>query len=162
MKVPVEKVQALPLLHRATVTEEYLDLMGHMNVRHYLGLFDDAGWKAFDLLGMNAEYYKANNTGGFALQHYIRYLAEVRVHETVTIHFRMIGRSARRIHMMLFMLNETTSTLAATLESLGSHADMTIRRASPYPDWLAVKIDAVLQAYQALDWEAPVSGVMSA
>jgi len=157
----VEQVQQLPLSHRQPIPTEYLDTMNHMNVRWYMALFDTASWKFFAAFGMDADYY-AQGFGGFALKHFIQYLAEVRVGETVAIHSRILERSAKRIHFMLFMVNETTGKLAATLEALGSNADMRIRRTAPYPDDLAARIDGILAQHQQLDWDAPVSGVIQA
>src|SRR4051794_1373041 len=102
---------------------------------------DTAAWKFFDSFGMNEIYYRAEQAGGFALKQFIQYLAEVRVGETVALRGRMLGRSAKRIHFMLFMVNETTHVLSSTFEVLGSHADMRIRRTSPYPPHIAAKLD---------------------
>lgn len=161
-QIPTEKITALPLMSRAAIGEEHLDAMGHMNVRWYLALFDDAAWTFFSNLGMSQEYYEANDAGGFALQHFISYLAEVREGETVAIYARLLGRSEKRVHFMYFMLNETTSTLAATLEGLGSHADLKIRRTSPYPPHIAANIDALVNEHKQLDWAAPVCGAIKA
>ncbi len=155
----VEQIQQLPLSHRQVIPPEYLDTMNHMNVRWYMALFDTASWKFFEAFGMDADYY-AQGFGGFALKHYIQYLAEVRVGETVAIHNRVLERSAKRIHFMLFMVNETTGKLAATLEALGSNADMRVRRTAPYPDDLAARIDGILAQHQQLDWDAPVCGII--
>jgi acyl-CoA thioester hydrolase len=159
--IPVDKIQALPLAQRTTITDAHLDAMNHMNVRWYMAIFDDATWSFFHTLGMTLDYYRQNEAGGFALQHDIRYLAEIRVGETVAVHMRVLGRSAKRIHTMYFMVNETTGKLAATLESLGSHADLRRRRTSPYPPEIAARIDAMLTEHCALDWEAPVSGMIA-
>jgi acyl-CoA thioester hydrolase len=61
---------------------------------------------------------------------------------------------------MLFMVNESKGNLAATLETLGSHADIKARRTSPYPPHIAARMDAILAEHQALDWAAPVCGVI--
>jgi acyl-CoA thioester hydrolase len=160
--IPLEKIRALPLLHRATVPESYLDEMGHMNVRYYLALFDDGVQPFFDSFGMSMDYFRQNQTGGFALAHFIRYLNEVMQGDEVAIHARGIARSERRIHFMTFMINETRGKLAATMEGLGSHADLTIRRTSPYPPEIAEKLDEILRGHQALDWEPPLSGAIRA
>ncbi|MGB0389204.1 MAG: thioesterase family protein [Ardenticatenaceae bacterium] len=158
--IPIEKLEALPVFYRATITEEHLDIMGHMNIRWYIGFFDEAGWNFFATFGMTQEYYESQKAGGFALQHFVRYLAEVRVGETVAIRSRMLARSLKRIHFMHFMINETTGKLAAILEVLGSHADMTIRRTSPYPPHIAKQIDALIAQQNQLDWDAPICGVI--
>ncbi len=158
--ITVEQVQQLPKLYNFTIPEDYLDEMGHMNVRWYLGIFDDAAVHLFRQLGMTAKYFKANQTGAFALQQFIYYWREVRLDETVSIYSRILGRSAKRIHMMYFMVNETNQTLACTLEGLGSHADLNIRRTSPYPAHIAGNIDVMLAEHQQLDWSAPVCGAI--
>ena len=134
--------------------------MGHMNVRHYLAIFDEAAWHFFATFGMDYEYYSGGVGGGFALQQSVRYLAECRVGDVVNVRGRMIGRSAKRTHFMLFMVNETNGTLAATMETLGTHADMKVRRTSPYPPEIAAKIDALIVEGEKLDWAAPVCGAI--
>ena len=62
---------------------------------------------------------------------------------------------------MGFMINETTGKLASTLEVLGTHADLAIRRASPLAPAIAKKIDDKLAEDAALGWEAPVSGAIN-
>lgn len=159
--VTVEQVEQLPLFHRAVISAAMLDTMGHMNVRHYAAIFDDAAWKFFESLGMTLAYNQANNAGGFALKQFITYLAEVRLGETVAVRCCMLGRSAKRMHMMYFMVNETRGILAATLEGLGAHADMQIRRTAPFPPHIAHNIDALIAQQNALGWDLPVCGVIA-
>ena len=159
----IENLNSLPVLYRVTVTDEHLDVMGHMNIRWYMAFFDDGDWELLAGLGATVAYFETNQAGSFALQHFIRYLAEVRVGETVVIKARMIGRSAngKRIHYMLFMVNETTDTLAATMECLASHADLAIRRTAPFPPHILAKIDEQLAVHAQLDWDVPLSGAIN-
>lgn len=159
-QIAIQDIEMLPLIHEATITEAYLDLMGHMNVRHYLGLFDDASWKFFQSFGMNEAYYKANDAGGFALEHHIRYIAEVRLGEKVHIYARMLARNAKRIHFMYFMVNQDKGVLSATLESVASHADLKLRRTSPYPPEISANLDAMIAEHSQVGWEAPINGHM--
>ncbi len=159
-KFPIHQLAPLPLFHRATITEEHLDAMGHMNIRYYMAHFDEASWGFFASFGMDEEYCRIYQAGGFALKHFINYLAEVRLGETIAVRIRILGRSAKRIHFMHFMVNETTGKLAATLEVLGTHADMVIRRTSPYPTHIAGQIDAILEEQNQLGWDAPICGII--
>ncbi|WP_420644795.1 acyl-CoA thioesterase [Candidatus Leptofilum sp.] len=159
--IDIAQIQQLACFHRATIPEAYLDVMGHMNIRHYMGLFDDAAWGFFAAFGMDEAYYHSANSGAFALEQHIRYLAEVHVGETVAIHTRVNGRSVKRIHFIHFMLNETTGKLAATLEVVGSHANLATRRTSPFPDHIAARLDQLLAEHNQLDWQAPLCGVMN-
>jgi acyl-CoA thioester hydrolase len=158
--VSIEQLQALPLCLRATIPEEFRDPMGHMNVRYYMALFDDASWRFFARLGMTLDYIEQENAGGFALEHHLRYLAEVYVGETVAVYGRLLGLSAKRVHFMLFMVNETRRLLASTYEELSAHADMNIRKTSPFPARIALQIGALLEEHDKLEWEAPVCGVL--
>lgn len=160
MMITIEQLNQLPCYHREMIPDEYLDVMGHVNIRWYMAMFDEAAWGLFASFGMDQAYYEAENGGAFALQHFIRYLAEVHSGETVAIRSRLLGRSARRIHFIHFMINETTGKLAASMEVLGSHADLTARRTSPFPPAISDQLDALIARHQAFDWEAPICGVI--
>ena len=160
--IPLDKITALPLVYRATIPPEYKDMMGHMNIRWYMLLYDEAGIPLFERLGLTLAYYAQNGAGGFDLEHHIHYLAEVRIGDTVAIYGRLLGRSAKRLHYMLFMVNETRGVLSSTFECVNSHADLAIRRTSAFPEHIAIQIDAILAEHNRLDWDAPVSGSMSA
>jgi len=158
--IPIKNLESLPLFHRATIPKTYLDAMGHMNIRWYMALFDEAIWEMFASFGMNLDFFQTEKAGAFALQQFVRYLAEVRTGEMVAIRARILGRSAKRLHFMLFMINETSGSLATTLEGLGSYADLTVRRTKPFPDRIAGRIDALLAEHSRLGWYAPICGVI--
>lgn len=159
--VPLDRIEVLPLYHRETIPADYLDAMGHMNVRWYMALFDTAIWQFFKSYGLDQEYFTKEKSGVFALKHFIQYFAEVKVGEAVGLRIRLIGRSDKRFQFMAFMINETTGKLASTLEVLGTHADLTIRRASPLAPVITQKFDEKLAEDQALGWEAPLSGAIT-
>lgn len=160
--VSIEQLEALPLFHRAAISSDYLDEMGHMNVRWYIALFDQAAWNFFASIGLNQTYFEVERGGIFALQQFIRYLAEVRAGETIAIRTRLLGRSAKRAHFMQFMINESSGVLASTIEVLSSHVNLAVRRTSPFAPPLAEALDAYLAEHQQLAWEAPTCGIMQA
>lgn len=160
--LPLEAITALESLYTATIPPDYLDENGHMNMRWYLALFDEAGYPLVASFGLTAEYHQQHTTGGFDLEHHLHYLNEVAVGDTVRIYARLVGRSAKRIHYLMFMVNETQGKLAAIFECVNSFADLTVRRTAPYPPEISARIDALLARHQVLDWPAPVCGVMSA
>ena len=158
--VPIADLEALPVYHRETIPSDYLDAMGHMNIRWYMALYDKATRNFFISHGLNEDFIRENQAGTFALKHVIHYYAEVRVEQTVAVRTRLLGKSDRRFHAMHFMINKTTGRLASTLEMLGTYADLQRRRAAPMPPEIAAKFDAKLAADRQLNWEAPVSGVI--
>jgi acyl-CoA thioester hydrolase len=153
-------LDALPVTHRATIPESYLDDMGHMNVMWYTHLFDRAVVAFFASFGLHRAYFDANQAGTFALEKHTRYLAEVRLGANVAVRTRALGRSAKRLHFMHFLVNEDKNVLSCTSEVVGSHIDMRVRRSSPLPEPIARAYDSLLAAHAALPWAAPVCGVM--
>ena len=154
-------LSTLPITQRAVIPESYLDEMGHMNVMWYTHLFSNAMGEVFELFGMNRDYFLANKSGAFALKQFTTYLAEVRVGESVVVRSRVLGRSAKRLHVMHFLVKERGDVLAATSEVLGSHVDMTTRRTSPWPPDLAAALDRLIAEHAASGWDVPLSGVIA-
>lgn len=160
--VALEDVTELPLLLRVTVPEAYQDENHHMNVRYFMTIFDEAGYPLVRLFGLTPEWHAQHGTGGFDLEHHLHYLREVHIGDTVAVYARILNRTIKRTHYMLFMVNETRGTLAALFECVNSFADLAHRRTAPYPPAIAARIDAILDTHRALPWEAPVCGIMSA
>ena len=129
--IPLDKITALPEVYRFTVPDDYRDAMGHMNMRWYLALYDEAGIPLFDSFGLTLDYYAQHGSGGFDLEHHIHYLNEVRIGDTLSFRARLIGRSAKRLHYLLFMVNESRGLLSSIFECVNSYADLTARRTAP-------------------------------
>jgi acyl-CoA thioester hydrolase len=152
----------LPVTAQAEIPTSYLDEMGHMNVMWYTHLFSRAVWGLFDRIGFTHEYMQANRAGSFALELHVRYLAEVRAGQHVTLRTRCLARTPKRIHYMHFMVLDERDVLGATGEIVSAHVDMNTRRQSPFPEPIAAEFDKLLAAHQSLPWPAPVCGTMRA
>ena len=165
MKLPpiaIDHVMQLDRIYQMTIPESFRDANNHMNMRYYLHVFDDAGDQLVARFGLTVSYHQQHHTGGFDLEHHIHYLREVHVGDSVAVYPRLVGRSAKRIHYLLFMINETQRSVASIFECVNSFADLTVRRTAPYPPDIAARIDEVLLQHQQLAWPAPVCGVMAA
>ena len=158
--VPIASIEELPVYHRETISDRYLDLMGHMNVRWYMALFDQAAWNYYLSLGLNEDYFRVTRTGIFALKQFIQYYAEVHVDQTVSLRIRLLDRSERRFHLMHFMINKTTAKLAATLEILGTFADLKLRRSTAIPPEIVQQLDVQLESNRKLAWAAQTCGAI--
>lgn len=156
----VEQATALPMQYRETIPEAYKDAMGHMNVRHYGALGDEGATAFFMSFGLNEQYYTTQQNGMFALRMFVQYVNEVHVGATVAVHARLLGYSEKRVHFIQFLVNETKQNIAATFEMVGSHADLTLRKTSPFPPEIVVNLQATYEEHSALDWDAPVSGIL--
>jgi acyl-CoA thioester hydrolase len=158
--ITLDQLASLPAIYRAVIPPAYEDRNGHMNVRWYLTLYDEAGDHLYPLLGLTADYYAASGMDGFDLEHHLWYLAEVLVGETVAIRARFLARSPKLMHYLLFLVNETRGVLSSIFECVHAHADLRVRRTAPFPDFAAAKIDAFVAEHRGLDWPAPSSGRM--
>jgi acyl-CoA thioester hydrolase len=157
-----QQLEPLPIVYRLVIPPEYRDHMDHMNVRWYMTLYDEAGDEMYKLYGQTLDYYRQYQAGGFDLEHHIRYLSEVRIGDLIVIRARLLARTAKRLHYMMFMVNETRGVVSSSFECINSHADLKGRRTAPYPDFIAAQIDALIAQHSGLDWDAPTIGGMGA
>jgi acyl-CoA thioester hydrolase len=161
--IAVESVLALqPASLRIAVPESWADANGHMNMRWYVALFDDAGDELHDRVGLTPDFHRSHRTGTVDLEHHTHFLNEVMPGDTVAVYSRLVARSAKRLHYMMFLVNETRGKLAAIFECMNAFVDLTVRRTAPFPPEIIGKIDAWLDRDLKLDWPAPVSGAMQA
>ena len=147
---------------RATVPDSYRDSNGHMNVRWYIALFDEAGDTLHDWMGLTQAYHAAQGTGTFDLEYHVNFIAEVLPGEDVVVYIRLVAYSAKRLHYVMFLVNATRGKLAATLECINSFADLRHRRTAPWPPEVAAKLAEAVKADSRLDWPPPLSGTMQA
>ena len=147
---------------RATVPDSYRDSNGHMNVRWYIALFDDAGDTLHDWMGLTQAYHAAHGTGTFDLEYHVHFISEVLPGEQIAVYVRLVAWSAKRLHYVMFLVNDTRRRLAATLECINSFADLRDRRTAPWPPEVAAKLADAVEAGAKLDWAPPLSGTMQA
>jgi acyl-CoA thioester hydrolase len=164
MKPPsigLEKIAALePVCLRVTIPETYGDANGHMNMRWYLALFDDAGDSLHERLGLTPEFHRRHGTGTVDLEHHVHYLNEVMPGDRVAVYARLVAHTAKRLHYMMFLVNESKGRLASIFECMNGFMDLSVRKTAPFPAEIAEKIAEGVAAGQALDWAAPVCGAM--
>ena len=149
---------ALPSASRLAVPPEYGDLNGHLNVRNYLAIYDDAEWEVFGAMGIGAAEAEAGIGGVFALEQCLTYRREVLVGEEVSSHVRVLARSGPLLHIMGFLLNHTRGEVAGSLEALEGWVDFATRRLAPFPDRAADALDALAADAAALPWTPELSG----
>ena len=164
MKPPglaLDKIAALePVCLRMTVPEAYGDANGHMNMRWYLAIFDDACDALHERLGLTPEFHRRNRTGSVDLEHHVHYLKEVMPGDRVAVYARLVAHTAKRLHYLMFMVNETKGTLASVFECINAFLDLNVRKTAPFPPEIARRIAEEVAAGAALDWPAPVCGAM--
>lgn len=147
----------LPLTYQGKVEEQHIDFLGHMNVMWYTHFFDVATWNWYDGIGFGHDYHTASGNGSFALEGHVRYMAELRAGEEFKIYSRAIQRNAKLFLMVHYMVR-ADGQLAAILELLGIHIDMSNRRSSPMPPEIAALWNKQIQLGDAAGWDPMLSG----
>ncbi len=156
-----DEVAGLPSGDRVVVPAEFGDDNGHLNVRHYLGIFDDAEWVVYERLDLGADLARRGVGGIFALEQHLTYRREVAVGDEVSVGIRLVARSTRMIHLVSHLLNHTRGEVAARMEALEGYVDLGTRRLAPIPEPQSAALDRMLAEAGALPWPVELSGTMS-
>jgi acyl-CoA thioester hydrolase len=156
----IDELEPLPIMCRETIPPSYMDRMQHMNVMWYTHLFSRASLEFLRSFGMDEAYWTKAHSGTFAIEAHIRYFAENRLGHEVAVRTRALGHSAKRIHFMHFMVNETTRQVTTTGEFISAHIDMRTRRTAAMPEDMLARIGRICADHRRLDWPAPTCGVM--
>ena len=116
---------------------------GHIDVGHFLLLFDH-GTDAFrERLGIGRAYGESCARGLFVAEAHLTYAKEVRAGEVIGIRTRLLGAAPRKLHVFHQMRRAGDALIAATAELLLVHVDRALGRAAEFPP-------EVLQRMQAL------------
>lgn len=157
----VAEVRQLPSDLTMQVPPEWEDSNGHMNVQHYLGIYHLGGWQILENIGIDQHYLSERKVSIFDLEHHIRYIAEVKIGEVVSVYNRMLGRNDKLFHGALFIVNDTCQRLACTVEYLSICIGQEQRRSTVFPEDMALTMDKLLKEHKALNWEVQVCGSLS-
>lgn len=152
---------ALPELGRVRVPPQWLDMNGHVNVQHYLGMYNLTSDALLELLGISGDWVRRERLGLVDLEHHIWFNRELHAGEEVALFIRFVGRDAKRVLGLMFMLNVADGEIASVIEFISLAVNLETRRAAPLPPAVAERIDALVRDHEALAWPAPRSGAIS-
>jgi acyl-CoA thioester hydrolase len=155
-----DQVLEIPSALHACVSPDFIDINGHMNIRHYL----EYGAISADALcrevGIDDEYRNARRMGVFTAEHHLRYFSEMRERERFSVHPVVLARSDRAVHLVSCLLDRSNERVANTLEIVAVHVDMDTRRATPFPADIATGWDHLIDRSTDLGWQAALCGAM--
>jgi carnitine 3-dehydrogenase len=139
----------LPVTLCRQVPETWTDYNGHMSSHHYLETGSLAGDRFMELIGVDAAYIAAGRSY-FSVEDHIRYRAEIRAGDRITVTTQVLGGDGKRVHLFHF-IHRGDGTLAATMETLLIHTDLTLRRACPPDPAVETSFAKWVKAHAALD-----------
>lgn len=163
IKAPsVEQVRQLPNLLTMNVPKDWEDLNGHVNVQHYLGVYNLTGPALFELMGIDENRFVVDRIGFFELEHHTWFLNEIMVGDAISAYMRFVGISAKRFHGLMYIVNDSRSVIASALEFVTSGADLKTRRSAELSLDVAAKVRDLIDEHRRLDWSPSLSGALKA
>lgn len=157
--VDLTLVRTLPVRHQTQVTEDFIDVNGHMNITHYLRLGAETIDRALRAAGMDDQYRDVRRLSSFAVEHHLTYRTEMHLGDHISVHAQLLARSERAAHAMVYLLDDTNDRLANTLEVVLVHVNLDERRSVPFPDDVSSVLDQMI-ARDRDALEPPVCGAM--
>jgi acyl-CoA thioester hydrolase len=129
--------------YRGVVHPWLCDAMGHMTTRHYVGMFDDAGYHLLAALGFTAAHIE---TGvGFAdVRHVITYQAELRVGELLLIRCGVLRVGQKSLTALYRMEALESGATAAEMEVVMVQFDLKKRQSMPVVPEIRARAEAFL------------------
>lgn len=140
--VELAEARALELTVEATVEPRFLDAMGHMNVAWYVHLFDRGIWEFFSRHGLDEAYLRGASRGMFALEESLRYLAELREGQPLTVHTGVLELRPKTVRLLQCMIDRDGQKIAAVRDVVAAHIDLTNRRSIAFSESVLAQLQA--------------------
>lgn len=155
-----EQLVDLPAYTEQPVPVPFEDANGHLNVRHYTGIASEGLDESLAELGI-PQNWPLQGHACFSAEHHLVYLAELRTGARMSSRVRLLGRSERAAHTLVYLLDDSAQRLSFVMEEIFLHIDLETRRTAPWPDDVAAALDAQIEAQSTLPWEPDVSGALA-
>jgi acyl-CoA thioester hydrolase len=126
---------------RGVVYPWHCDQLGHMNVQHYVGMFDQATCHLFQGVGISFEEGLERGKTLVDVRHTVEYRAEQRAGSLVKIESAFTKIGTKSVAFMHRMFNCRIGELAATSEVVEVYFDLQTRTSLPIPDELRARIE---------------------
>ena len=148
-------IRELPALTSQGIPERWEDQNGHVNVGFYMAIYNDSGWPMLDLIGIDERYFKERRMGLVDLDNHLRYLNELHIGDKVTAYGRFFANDEKRMHGMVFVVNDSRNALASTIEFLSINIDLRQRKSAAITGDVGARLKTIISAHQKLGWTVP-------
>jgi len=116
---------------RGVVYPARCDAMGHLNVKEYMGFFDQAAWHCVLALGFDPSEVRDRGIGWADVKHTISYKRECRAGDLIRISSEVIEVGTKSLTMRHLLFNAFDEQLCAELSGVAVQYDLNARRAIP-------------------------------
>ncbi len=121
--------------YKGTAHPWFCDVMGHMNIRHYMAMFDEASYQLlYGVFGWSGNQDSASDKGWADVRHVVEYQAEICAGDLLEIRGCIVKVGTKSVTIRYYMFNLVRDELAATLECVCVLFDLKNRKAVPLSD----------------------------
>ncbi|MCO6188071.1 thioesterase family protein [Rhizobium sp. L1K21] len=121
------------ITYKGVVSPQQCDVMGHMNVQHYIAAFDHASWHLVAAAGYRSAWLEERKLG-WADRHYdVDFLDELPVGSLIEVRSKIlkVGRTSLTLHHAMY--NTETGGLCAEITIATILFDLVARKSAPLP-----------------------------
>lgn len=130
------------LLHKGAVHPSLCDVMGHMNVRHYVGMFDDASFQLLaEATGWSSSAQEWQGRGWADVHHQIDYQGELHAGALVEIEGGITKMGNSSFTACYVMKNKMTGEQTATMTAKVVFFDLDARKSMQLTDEIRQQIE---------------------
>ncbi|MCW5774584.1 MAG: thioesterase family protein [Rhodospirillaceae bacterium] len=119
--------------YRGAVFPWECDWNGHMNVRFYVGKFDEGTWQFMAQIGASREALAQRNCGAMAVSQNIAYKRELVAGDAVAVRTSVQAVGTTSCRFRHIMIETVSGGVAADMDVVGVFVDLATRR--PMPIW---------------------------
>jgi len=131
--------------YQGTIYPWHCDHMGHMNVMHYVGKFDEATWHFFSQVGISSKKMRDENQGLVAVEQNLKYKRELLAGDIIIIRSKIIDLGDKSLTFAHEMFDAETGDLCATAQFTGLYFDKEARKALSFPEAIRQTIEGLLK-----------------
>jgi acyl-CoA thioester hydrolase len=131
-------------LSRTVVLPAHCDGYGHMNVRHYAGFFDDAGWHILGMAGISLAEIKRRGLGTVMASLTIEFHHEITAGQLALIRGALTRVGTKSFAHELRLYEADAMIHCATQKSVEVCFDTQARKGVPLPADLKQKLEGLL------------------
>ena len=156
-----EQLLTLPAYAVQTVPMAFEDNNGQLNVRHYLGIGSEGLDESMADVGIPHNWPAQSGLACLSAEHHLTYVHELRTGDRMSVRVRLLGRSERAVHAVVYVLDDTRQRLATVFEEIILCVRLDPRRSEPWPQDVATNLDTRIAAHAALEWQPVSSGCLA-
>ena len=109
-----------------TITDKYIDILGHVNNAAYMQIFEYARWEILNSYGKGEEYIKTHKIGPVILQCEIEFKSELKSGDTIQI--ETIFKAHNRKVFYIEQLMRKDNLICSRVINKGGYIDMVKRK----------------------------------